>query len=258
MNIAQCLAASLRIHMKRPAILALVLSGSLATFYLMLKATEMPPDASVLAMQWGPIPLDLAGNFYGWSLLEPVTPLILILRITLTSWVLSLLLQTHLNSRIVLGVAAVYLLAAALFMGLIFGHSAFILLFIGIENPPMILVWALGLVGPLATIVLMGALLPLLVRQFSDDTSGEFPMDLGYWAVILIAYLLWFAADRLAVLWLDPQALGYGLAFCILALQSLMTGTAILRLLEHRGGTRIGNRPTFLAAADSSISTRQP
>jgi voltage-gated potassium channel Kch len=198
-----------------------VIGGSLLTYVVNLYLSQGIPAPQVLALQWGPIPLDLGGNLVGLGFLDPFVVVLLPLRVALTAWTIFLILGLPFRIRSVVRAGVVYLAGGAVTtLGLAISYAWGNSLSEG--NVSTLTVWLFNLFLPCVAVLLAGVLTPLLVKQFLEVSLREVLGDPGHWAMVAVAYLIWSAGNYIDFFW--PTVASYGSAFVLLAVQSLATG----------------------------------
>lgn len=233
-------------HARRPSILALVIGGSLLTFILNLYISQGVPTAQQLALQWGPIPLDLSGNLAGLGFLHMFGLVAVPLRAALSAWAICLLLDLPFRFRAFVRAGLVYLGGGALVtMGLAISY-AWEEALLSAESVSRLSAWLFSLLLPTLAILLTGLLTPVLVKQFMEVSIGSSYRDPRHWTMAAISYLIWSAGIYMSFFW--PVAVGYGLAFVLLSIQSLIVGAILMGVV---GWSELPERPATPAAAES-------
>lgn len=217
---------SRQLHARRPSIFALVIGGSLLTFVLNLYIVQELPAASVLALQWGPIPLDLGGNLAGAGFLQPYVLLILPLRAALSAWAICLLFDLPLRLRAVVRAGAVYVAAGALAALGLAASSAWEEALLSAKRVSRLNVWLYRPFLLLVAILLVGLFTSVLLKQFMEVSIRTVYKDPRHWALVVVSYLIWSAGNYIFFLW--PFGLSYGLALALLSIQSVVLGAVFI------------------------------
>lgn len=203
----------------------------------------------LLALQWGPIPLDLGGNLVGVGFLQPYALLILPLRVALSAWATCLFFDLPLRFRAVVRAGVVYLAAGALVTLCLAISYAWEEALLSAERVSRLSVrlsvWLYRPFLPLVGILLAGLFTPVLVKQFMEASIRGAYRDPRHWAMVVVSYLVWAAGNHIS--FLRPLALNVGLGLGLLSIQSVVLGAIFVGVA---GWSELPERSPTQAATD--------